>query len=92
MAKEIKESKVKEEPKVEITSSLIEADDDTIGFTTIASENEFKSAVISNPYQDLADKKVVLETLILDKIAEGITNKANIEYIAQLANVYSFIK
>ena len=92
MAKEIKESKVKEEPKVEITSSLIEADDDTIGFTTIASENEFKSAVISNPYQELADKKVVLETLILDKIAEGITNKANIEYIAQLANVYSFIK
>ena len=92
MAKEIKESKVKEEPKVEITSSLIEADDDTIGFTTIASENEFKSDVISNPYQDLADKKVVLETLILDKIAEGITNKANIEYIAQLANVYSFIK
>lgn len=92
MAKEIKESKVKEEPKVEITSSLIEADDATIGFTTIAPENEFKSAVISNPYQDLADKKVVLETLILDKIAEGITNKANIEYIAQLANVYSFIK
>lgn len=92
MAKEIKESKVKEEPKVEITSSLIEADDAAIGFTTIASENEFKSAVISNPYQDLADKKVVLETLILDKIAEGITNKANIEYIAQLANVYSFIK
>lgn len=92
MAKEIKESKVKEEPKVEITSSLIEADDATIGFTTTASENEFKSAVISNPYQDLADKKVVLETLILDKIAEGITNKANIEYIAQLANVYSFIK
>ena len=86
MAKEIKESKVKEEPKVEITSSLIEADDATIGFTTIASENEF------NPYQDLADKKVVLEILILDKIAEGITNKANIEYIAQLANVYSFIK
>ena len=92
MAKEIKESKVKEEPKVEITSSLIEADDVTVGFTTIASENEFKSAVISNPYQDLADKKVVLEILILDKIAEGITNKANIEYIAQLANVYSFIK
>lgn len=92
MAKEIKESKVKEEPKVEITSSLIEADDDTIGFTTIASENEFESAVISNPYRDLADKKVVLKTLILDKIAEGITNKANIEYIAQLANVYSFIK
>lgn len=91
MAKEIKEFKVKEEPKVEITSSLVEADD-TIGFTTIASENEFKSAVISNPYQDLADKKVVLEILILDKIAEGITNKANIEYIAQLANVYSFIK
>lgn len=92
MAKEFKESKVKEEPEVEITSSLIEADDATIGFTTIASGNEFKSAVISNPYQDLADKKVVLETLILDKIAEGITNKANIEYIAQLANVYSFIK
>lgn len=92
MAKEIKESKVKEEPKVEITSSRVEADDATIGFTTIASENEFKSAVISNPYQELADKKVVLETLILDKIAEGITNKANIEYIAQLANVYSFIK
>lgn len=92
MAKEIKESKVKEEPKVEITSSRVEADDATIGFTTIASENEFKGAVISNPYQDLADKKVVLETLILDKIAEGITNKANIEYIAQLANVYSFIK
>lgn len=91
MAKEIKESKVKEEPKVEITSSRVEADD-IIGFTTIASENEFKSAVISNPYQDLADKKVVLEILILDKIAEGITNKANIEYIAQLANVYSFIK
>lgn len=91
MAKEIKESKVKEEPKVEITSSRVEADD-TIRFTTIASENEFKSAVISNPYQDLADKKVVLEILILDKIAEGITNKANIEYIAQLANVYSFIK
>lgn len=91
MAKEIKESKVKEEPKVEITSSRVETDD-TIGFTTIASENEFKSAVISNPYQDLADKKVVLEILILDKIAEGITNKANIEYIAQLANVYSFIK
>lgn len=91
MAKEIKESKVKEEPKVEITSSRVEADD-TIGFTTIASENEFKSAVTSNPYQDLTDKKVVLETLILDKIAEGITNKANIEYIAQLANVYSFIK
>ena len=88
MAREIKESKVKEEPKVEITSSLVEADD-TIGFT---SENEFKSDVISNPYQELADKKVVLETLILDKIAEGITNKANIEYIAQLANVYSFIK
>lgn len=92
MAKEIKESKVKEEPKVEITSSLIEADDATIGCATIASENEFKSAVISNPYQELANKKVVLETLILDKIAEGITNKANIEYIAQLANVYSFIK
>lgn len=91
MAKEIKESKVKEEPKVEITSSRVETDD-TIGFTTIASENEFKSAVISNPYQDLTDKKVVLEILILDKIAEGITNKANIEYIAQLANVYSFIK
>lgn len=91
MAKEIKESKVKEEPKVEITSSRVETDD-TIGFTTIASENEFKSAVISNPYQDLADKKVVLEILILDKIAEGITNKVNIEYIAQLANVYSFIK
>lgn len=91
MAKEIKESKVKEEPKVEITSSRVEADD-TIEFTTIASENEFKSAVISNPYQDLADKKVVLGILILDKIAEGITNKANIEYIAQLANVYSFIK
>jgi hypothetical protein len=91
MAKEIKESKVKEEPKVEITSSRVEADD-TIGFITTASENEFKSAVISNPYQDLADKKVVLEILILDKIAEGITNKANIEYIAQLANVYSFIK
>lgn len=91
MAKEIKESKVKEEPKVEITSSHVEADN-TIGFTTIASENEFKSAVISNPYQDLADKKVVLEILILDKLAEGITNKANIEYIAQLANVYSFIK
>ena len=91
MAKEIKESKVKEEPKVEITSSRVETDD-TIGFTTIASENEFKSAVISNPYQDLVDKKVVLEILILDKIAEGITNKANIEYIAQLANVYSFIK
>lgn len=91
MAKEIKESKVKEEPKVEITSSRVEADD-TIEFTTIASENEFKSAVISNPYQDLADKKVVLEILILDKIAEGIINKANIEYIAQLANVYSFIK
>lgn len=88
MAKEIKESKVKEEPKVEITSSLVEVDD-TIGFTTIASENEFKSAVISNPYQELADKKVVLETLILDKIAEGITNEAN---IAQLANVYSLIK
>ena len=48
--------------------------------------------MISNPYQDLADKRVVLEILILDKIAEGITNKANIEYIAQLANVYSFIK
>lgn len=91
MAKEIKESKVKEEPKVEITSSLVEVDD-TIGFTTIASENEFKGAVMSSPYQELADKKVVLETLILDKIAEGITNKANIEYIAQLANVYSFIK
>lgn len=91
MAKEIKESKVKEEPKVEITSSRVEADD-IIGFTTIASGNEFKSAVIGNPYQDLADKKVVLEILILDKIAEGITNKANIEYIAQLANVYSFIK
>lgn len=30
MAREIKESKVKEEPKVEITSSLVEADD-TIG-------------------------------------------------------------
>lgn len=88
MAREIKESKVKEEPKVEITSSLVEADD-TIGFTTIASENEFKSDV---PYQELANKKVILETLILDKIAEGITNKANIEYIAQLANVYSFIK
>ena len=73
MAKEINESKVKEEPKVEITTSSVEADD-TIGFTTIASENEFKSAVISNPYQDLADKKVVLEILILDKIAEGITN------------------
>ncbi len=91
MAKEIKESKVKEEPKVEITSSRVEADD-TIVVNPIASENEFKSAVISNPYQDLADKKVVLEILILDKIAEGITNKANIEYIAQLANVYSFIK
>ena len=91
MAKEIKESKVKEDPKVEITSSRVEVGD-TTGFTTIASENEFKSAVISNPYQDLADKKVVLEILILDKIAEGITNKANIEYIAQLANVYSFIK
>ena len=91
MAKEIKESKVKEEPKAETTSSRVEAHH-TIGFTTIASENEFKSAVISNPYQDLTDKKVVLEILILDKIAEGITNKANIEYIAQLANVYSFIK
>lgn len=91
MAKEIKEFKVKEEPKVEITSSRVEADD-TIEITTTASENEFKSAVISNPYRELADKKVVLETLILDKIAEGITNKVNIEYIAQLANVYSFIK
>lgn len=91
MAKEIKESKVKEEPKVEITSSLIEAGD-AIVVNPIVSENEFKSDVISTPYQELADKKVVLETLILDKIAEGITNKANIEYIAQLANVYSFIK